>query len=282
MTNTPSSSESKREKLKSPSAAALKTTKPPKFSNEAEMCAAFINEVNALDGWTAYPETAGFDVLMVHCDGRQIGVEAKLSLNAKVADQILPKFTDEYFGKPSPDHRLVIVSKVTDASAGIEKMLNMLGVRVMLPQEDWTRTGYVLRFKIEQLLKHDKAKNTYFDGTHLFDWNPEERCQVPAVVPDLPAGVPSPIRLTPWKESAIKLIALMRKQGYITVKQIAEHRMGSTAWTQPSGNKPAWLAKGASRGQWVETEHMPPFDQQHPDMYAKALEDLQDALLPVK
>ncbi len=238
------------------------------------MCAAFIREVDSLDEWTPYPETAGFDILMVHRDGRQIGVEAKLSLNAKVADQILPKFTDEYFGKPSPDHRLVIVSKVTDASAGIEKMLNMLGVRVMLPQEDWTRTGYVLRFKIEQLLKHDNAKNTYFDGTHLFDWNPEERCQVPAVVPDLPAGVPSPVRLTPWKESAIKLIALMRKQGYITVKPIAEHRMGSTAWTQPAGNKPAWLAKGARRGQWIETEHMPPFDQQHPDMYAKALEEL--------
>ncbi len=91
----------------------------------------------------------------------------------------------------------------------------------------------------------------------------------------LPAGVPAPVRLTPWKESALKVMVLMRKQGFITAKQIASFGIGVTAWTQPAGSKRPWLAKSQIRGQWVETEHMPGFDKQHPDMYAKALAEYE-------
>nr|WP_139181169.1 hypothetical protein [Pseudomonas aeruginosa] len=59
----------------------------PLVQSEAELCAAFIDEFNRVPGWTCYPETAGFDILVVHAEGRQIGVEAKLQLNAKVAAQ---------------------------------------------------------------------------------------------------------------------------------------------------------------------------------------------------
>lgn len=54
-------------------------------------------------------------------------------------------------------------------------------------------------------------------GPQLFDWNPAERCHVPIVVPDVPAGVPAPLRLTQWKEGALKVIATLRRQGFITV-----------------------------------------------------------------
>ncbi|HGY2297190.1 TPA: hypothetical protein ACNV18_001723 [Pseudomonas putida] len=67
----------------------------------------------------------------------------------------------------------------------------------------------------------------------------------------------------------------MRKQGFITAKQIASFGIGVTAWTQPAGSKRPWLAKSQIRGQWVETEHMPGFDKQHPDMYAKALAEYE-------
>ncbi|WP_256730420.1 hypothetical protein [Pseudomonas sp. ANT_H12B] len=40
----------------------------------------------------------------------------------------------------------------------------------------------------------------------MFDWNPDERCQVPILVTNLPAGVPSLVKLTPWKESALKAL----------------------------------------------------------------------------
>ncbi|MBA4913889.1 hypothetical protein H2N59_12065 [Pseudomonas aeruginosa] len=69
----------------------------PLVQSEAELCAAFIDEFNRVPGWTCYPETAGFDILVVHEDGRQIGVEAKL----QQLDQ----------AKPGAQHRLALAKE---------------------------------------------------------------------------------------------------------------------------------------------------------------------------
>ncbi|WP_426237494.1 hypothetical protein [Pseudomonas sp. TWP3-2] len=248
------------------------------IEKEADLCAIFIREFNSVPGWKCYPEAAGFDVLVVHEDGRQIGVEAKMALNAKVADQILPNRGDDLYGRPGPDYRLVIVSKITDASAGIVKMLECLGVRVLLPRTaSWTANGDQFTFDLSNKLLEVSTRKPFYDW-YMFDWNPSDRCPVPILATNLPAGVPSPIRLTPWKESALKVIAQLRSQGFITAKQIAGHGVGVTAWTQAPGNKPAWLAKGAVRGTWVETPNLPAFDKQHPEVYALAVEALVSAV----
>lgn len=244
-----------------------------KIEKEADLCALFIQEFNKLPDWTCYPEAAGFDILVVHTDGRQIGVEAKLALNAKVADQILPHHYDDNSEAPGPDYRMVIVSKITDASAGIVKMLGRLGVTVMLPRSSWTREGDKYTFDLAHKLLEVSGRAPFYDR-YMFDWNPPQRCKVPVMVTNLPAGVPSPVRLTPWKESALKVIAQLRSQGFITAKQIASHGISATAWTQPGGSKPSWLAKGAVRGAWIETEHLPAFDKQHPEVYALAVEGI--------
>ncbi|MCF5956408.1 hypothetical protein L2236_24665, partial [Xanthomonas perforans] len=75
------------------------------FKTEAQLCEVFIRDMNAQAGWTCYPETAGFDILAVHDSGRQIGIEAKLALNAKVADQILPADYEARYETQGPDHR---------------------------------------------------------------------------------------------------------------------------------------------------------------------------------
>lgn len=249
------------------------------IEKEADLCDYFIKEFNALPGWTCYPEAAGFDVLVVHESGRQIGVQAKLALNAKVADQIMPDPRDDYYGRPGPDHRMVIVSKITEASAGIVKMLKRLGVTTLCPRKTYDRQlGEIFTFDLQyQLLGPDTNPSPY-SADRMFDWWPSERCKVPMVATSLPAGVPSPIQLTPWKESALKVIALMRRQGFITTKQIAAHGIGITTWTQSPGSKPSWLSRGAVRGQWIESEHMPAFDQQHPEAYAVAVTTLEAEL----
>ena len=62
-----------------------------RFPTEAALCTSLIDCLTATDGWEIYPETAGFDILAVwKATGHQLGIEAKLQLNAKVADQILP------------------------------------------------------------------------------------------------------------------------------------------------------------------------------------------------
>ncbi|AIR90478.1 hypothetical protein [Pseudomonas cremoricolorata] len=248
------------------------TEKTP-IKTEAELCEIFIRDMNAQPGWTCYPETGGFDILVVHEEGRQIGVEAKLALNAKVADQIMPNPWQYRYGLKGPDHRLVIVSKISDASAGIAKLLGFMGVPVLIPRHGTVRipAGLIERVHFEDYkLRELLAGTGYFNDHDLFDWNPEERCQVPMVVPQVAAGVPSPTRLTPWKEKALRALALMRSQGFITSRQLKELGMSPTTWTQHTSTQ-AWLDKGPAAGQWVETVRTPAFDKQHPEAYAVAV-----------
>lgn len=54
--------------------------------SETELCAKFIAIANDC-GWTAYPEFADFDIVLVR-DGLQIGVHAKLRFNATLPDYV--------------------------------------------------------------------------------------------------------------------------------------------------------------------------------------------------
>jgi len=91
---------------------------------------------------------------------------------------------------------------------------------------------------------------------------------VPIAVGSHMAGVPSPVSLTPWKEAALKVMAILRTNGAITTKQIQECGISPTAWTRPNGPKQAWLSRGDVRGTWIESENLPKFDVQHPEAYA--------------
>lgn len=252
------------------------------IKTEAELCAAFIQSMNKQADWTCYPEAAGFDILAVHTSGRQIGVEAKMSLNAKVADQILPKDYENFYGRPGPDHRLVIVGKASEASHGICRMLGLLGVPVVLPR--WMSRGVDKSgWEFDVRCVDNRDWMSFFvneEYLHLFDWNPAERCRVPMVVGAHQAGVPSPVSLTPWKEAALRVIALMRSQGHIAAKQIQKLGISPTAWTRPKGTDPGWLDRGPVRGTWIETENMPPFDKQHPEAYAIVVADLAAKAAP--
>jgi hypothetical protein len=100
------------------------------FESEAALCAAFIARLP--EGWTAYAETAGFDILLVRgADGAQIGVEAKMTLNAKVLMQAVEGL---YSGRGSehaaPDFRAALVP---DGSAGAEmkSLAGYLGITVI-------------------------------------------------------------------------------------------------------------------------------------------------------
>jgi len=248
--------------------------------SEAVLCDYFIAEFNSLEGWTCYPETGEFDVLVVHESGRQIGVEAKLQLNAKVADQILPSHHWYSRSGKGPDHRLVIVRSISEANAGIAKMLKMAGVDVWSPwvressrrnpvtrdYEDFTKVEFDISTKLWQ---DGRCSNAEHHNGHwtcaLYDWNPEERIEVPGAVPDLPAGVAAPIRMTPWKQAAVRVLARLRRQGYITTKEIAAEGCSPSVWTQK------WLDRHAERGKWVETDRLPAFDKQHPELYEIAM-----------
>lgn len=245
---------------------------------EAELCAIFMREFNEQPGWTCYPETAGFDIVVAHDDGRQIGVEAKLQLNAKVADQIMPGEQAFAWRHEGPDHRLVIVRSITEANAGIAKLLRHLGVMVWAPTtRERSKAGARFEYETyahfgvhEHLWKDEEVADppTHSEHGHhwlaWFDWNPVKRLVLPEIPPDVPAGVPSPVQMTPWKIAAIRVLARLRAQGYITAKQIVAEGISPSMWTQH------WLQPGAVKGQWVETLRLPKLDEQHPELYAAA------------
>ena len=240
----------------------------PKFETEAELCAAFIEDMKTQRGWIVYPETAGFDILLVREDtGHQLGVQAKLALNAKVADQICPWSYDN----EGPDWRGVLVPKITEASYGIARMLGHLGVMTFRPRMadvryrngQWTE---VWRFDVQH--------PGYGEAWH--DWNPVKRCALPEIVPTVAAGVPSPIQLTPWKIGALKVLAALEVDGFVTAEQVRTFGVNHRRFCASDG----WLTS-LGDGKWGIGK-VPRFDIQHPEAYAEILAAARDRAVSPK
>lgn len=218
------------------------------FSTEVELCAAFIAYHEAR-GFTAYPETAGFDILLVRgSDNRQFGVQAKLTLNIKVLNQLLPP---DYFDE-GPDHRVILAPDCR----GMRNLCDALGFILQVPE--WDR-----RFSD---LGHGWNRAPY-------DWNPTRPCKLPDYVPDVAAGASGPIQLTPWKVCALSVMAHLEARGAITRKEIRSLGCDPTRWCQH------WLEPHQDRaGLYVMSSRVPRFDQQHPIVYAQVLAKAHAAL----
>src|SRR6185437_3226759 len=170
----------------------------PVFKTEAELCAAFI-EWAIREGYRCYPETADFDILAVDEDGWQIGIEAKLRMNVKVISQALPRYGAEI----GPDHRAILVPSI---DSELREICGFCGLEIFycLTRYRDPRPGR----------RHEFARDRSDRGA-MFDWNPKQRCELPEYMPDVPAGVPSPLKLTPWKIAALKVLARIEISGWI-------------------------------------------------------------------
>lgn len=249
------------------------------FPTEAALCDCFIDSLAAHGGWTIYPETAGFDILCVYdATGHQLGVEAKLALNAKVADQILPEQYMGYSedGKEGPDFRAVIVPCITDSNAGIAKMLGILGVNVFTPENGWSRSERKWRFRITRNdcgpdYHADRREYDASEGPLMgwdmawHDWNPPRRCTLPEIVPMVRCGVPAPTQLTPWKIGALRVLADLELDGFVTAKSVRDHGIDARRFCATDG----WL-ESLGNGKWARGK-IPAFDAQHPEAYAQVL-----------
>lgn len=81
----------------------------PNFKTEVELCSAYIEWMKSKHPeWTAYAETAGWDILMVHEDGTQVGIQAPLKFNMTVLEQAVGGY---YCKDSNPDFRTILVLK---------------------------------------------------------------------------------------------------------------------------------------------------------------------------
>lgn len=221
------------------------------FATEAEMVAAWLQTDFARSNhrglWTAYPETAGWDLLIAHKDGYQIGVEAKLSLNPKVIEQALVGQHDAWRAV-GPDYRAVMVPS-GKCQKHMERIANAIGLHILLADPPGTRGWTSL-----QLPNEDRAYHAWPN------WMPEKRCALPDYVPDVTAGVSGPVMLTPWKVKAIKLMLILERRGYVTRADMRALEISPTRWCD---HYAGFLTPGPGRG-YLRCDRTPDLKAQHP------------------
>jgi len=235
----------------------------PKIT-EADLCAAFIAAV-AKDGkWTAYPETAGFDILLVrNDDGAQMGVEAKLKLNAKVISQALPDYLCYRYGMDGPDYRAVLVPR--DTNADLAPLCRALGIGVIGARVQADPPNVHSRPFWPPL--PERRSDSYSDQD-WHEWGPVTRCKLPEYISDAGAGNPSPLMLTDWKIRAIKL-AIILEERPVTRADFKALGLNPQRWLDPWTK---WLIRAADGG-YIPGPGMPKLEREHPTNYAQIKAD---------
>lgn len=234
------------------------TKKAPLFASETELCADFMAWMSG-KGWTCYPETAGWDILLVNAEGLQMGVQAKLRLNAKV---ILQAIEIGNYNDIGPDFRAILVPD----DAELSQVADVLGLGVYTPCASYEflrkrgiNTGSMEAFDLRP----------YRNVVELHDWNPKKRHALPEFVPDVQAGASAPIQLTRWKIGALRVLAVLARDGSITRAQIKRCGCDPRAWT----DRNRWLEPlGDGR---FKLGGAPAFDQQHPKVYAEVVSGIE-------
>jgi hypothetical protein len=191
------------------------------FATEADLVAEFLRRLAVMDPsqkWKVYPESCGWDLLLVHEAGYQLGIEAKLLLNPKVIDQAL---VGAFITRPAwdgPDYRAVLVPSEGRQQhlANICKAIGV-GVITVRPEGD----GGFHWFDLPSNSEYCTWPN----------WGPVHRCPVPDYVPRVAAGVKSPTLLSDWKVRAIKLLIVMERKGWIDRGDLKVLGLSPTRWT---------------------------------------------------
>lgn len=238
-----------------------------KFDTEAALVEAFLEALrnDRSARFEVYPETGGFDLLLSEAETEiQVGIEAKLTLNAKVLSQALPY--SEYCEQTGPDYRAVLVP-----AGGVQRDLaplaNLVGLTIISvynqhpysPRPHWAMT--------QRLPNGYERGGWSLKGWH--PWLPIQRIKLPDYVPDVRAGVAAPIQLTEWKVKAIKLMIVLDRRGFVTRRDMKALGISATRWTDRYNG---FLIPG-DKG-YIRCHRTPDLKAQHPTNWTQIEADL--------
>lgn len=240
----------------------------PRFKNpyktENELCNIFI-EYAKMNGWQIYPETSGFDILLVK--NIQIGIQAKLHDNIEVLSQSVDGlynnkgiFTTTY----GPDIRAVLVPRASAAFKRIATILKIFVIEGTLLEWNTSTKSYSWIKKIDTDID---------DYREWFLLQSNNKCWIPEVEINIPAGVSSPKQITPWKMKAVKLCIKLDAQGFLTSDDFKTAKISMPLWIQQS-----WIIpnnkKSGKRKQFIRNTQIKLPDQLYPEI----LEALKNTL----
>jgi hypothetical protein len=222
--------------------------KPEIKESESALCTAFIAGARE-QGWTAYPETSGWDIVLVR-DGLQIGIQAKLTFNATLLRQALPVYTwgDDY----GPHYRAVLVPKMPADALHVLQFCGLVGF-------------------------HRYCSGDFIPGIdpdHWQEWPAKKRIELPDYVPDVIAGASAPVQLTQWKIGALKICALLEIRGHVTREDFRTAGIDHRRWVPMR-----WLE--IKDGVYVRGPKLI-FQKQHPEVYPQILRDVRELIEPAK
>lgn len=241
------------------------------FPTEVALCAAFIKALPKQ--WTAYAETAGWDILLVRKDGYQLGIEAKLRMNTDVVNQVIEEYGSWAATRNGPDYRAVLVP--SDAASGFGRIADYIGfaiIRMRAPQPPETPRYLRHSRPFDPALPVPPDQPDY-SNREWHEWWPTKRHELPDYVPDVAAGAPSPLQLTHWKICAIKIQVTLETRGYVTREDFKHIGIDHRRFLARDG----YLRPGAQRGQWGGSLG---FAKQHPTVYAQIKADADKWILP--
>ena len=227
------------------------------FATEAEMVREFLRNLERVEPkrWTVYPETGDWDLLLVHSTGYQVGLEAKLSLNAKVIDQAL---TDQHsvWRTRGPDYRGVVVPQ-GGKQLHLGRICAAIGIGICTVRQPEPGRFYGSGLPSE------------INSNDWPNWCPAERVPLPDYVPDVEAGKSAPVKLTEWKIRAIRLMIVLERRGFVTRDDMKKIQISPSRWTDCYNG---FLAKGD--GGYVRCDATPDLRAQHPVNYAQIEADV--------
>lgn len=233
--------------------------KPKPFATEVDLCAAFIAALPK--EWTAYNESCGWDILLVRAkDGFQVGIQAKLKLNAEVIAQCVEEYGSWAADRSGPDCRAVLVP--SGPAYKFSSVAHYIGFTIIgvMPAQD-----YGSRFQQKPRFHPDLPGGHSDDRWH--EWCPAKRHTLPDYVPDVDAGAPAPNQLTDWKIRALRMMALIEIRGHCTRADFKHLRLDHRRWLAAEG----WLDRGNDG--WIIGKRTPGLKLIHPRVYAEILAD---------
>ena len=239
------------------------------FEREADLCAAFI-EAAAADGWTAYPEQGGWDILLVR-RGVQIGVQAKLKANEHVLVQAVGNVGKD----DGPHYRAVLVGgfpgRTNEAETERTNRFYTIAQHLRLivfddPQSRlyasrhprgrwclWSADRNLSRYQWYRGIQKPELRH-YRRKTIKTVW-------LPPFVPKLEAGIPSPRSISPWKICACELEKIAITKGWVclsdareVIRKAGAECRGSTLLNRFYRNTGLAIEGGRQR-QWVRADN---------------------------
>ena len=211
------------------------------MKRETELCDGFAARARE-SGWLVYPETGGWDLLLVAQTaartepGTQVGVQAKLRANVEVIAQAMDAAPlHDFDERPIPNSLGAFVPKGPDFRT------------VLVPK--WSGE---FRALCRALRLHVYTHGSEFRHVETVHVPPEglrrtvNRYALPPIVPSWSGGAPSPKTLSGWRIGALRICATLRARGFVSPADFKAHGIDSSRWVAGG-----WVTSTGPRGSIV-------------------------------